>query len=407
MNQHNITFWSFILTVIILAVSCKSPSKQVTKMNKIEWKALPDLPGMGTAPSFGVSAPFAGVHNDMLIVAGGCNFPDVPVAEGGSKKYYDDLFIMDLSSDSSFCWKETYKLPYPVAYGASVTTPKGIICIGGNNSDTKLTSVLLISWNINNNKPEINLLPNLPFSMDNLAAAAIGDNIYAIGGNCNSKPSNQMFQLNINKLENGWEAMPALPGPARLQPVAVAQHTANEIKLFVAGGYQPAIECQEPIIPTEVLAYSPSTRKWNQVSTIPCSDNGDLRTLTGGGGTTLDKDNILLMGGVNYNRFMLALQREKMQQEIFATSNSAASDSLKAESKTYLTQPEAWYLFNTVLLQYNLQNNTWDSLGEFPQLARAGAGIVSYKNRLIIINGELKPGIRTPKINMAILSFNQ
>lgn len=406
MNLSYTPLWIVMLAVAITSGSCKSPSNPPPTMNKFEWKALPDLPGTGSNPSLGVSAPFTGIHNDMLIVAGGCNFPDVPVAEGGTKKYYDDLFVMDLSTDPSFQWKETYKLPYPVAYGASVTTTKGVICIGGNNSDTKLTSVLLICWNTSKNKPEINVLPSLPYPMDNLAATAIGEDIYAIGGNCDGKPSNQMFRLNIDNPENGWETMPAFPGPARLQPVAVAQHTASEIQLIIVGGYQPAIACTEPIIPTDVLAYSPSTKKWNQITTIPCFDNEDSRTLTGGCATTLNKKNILLMGGVNYNRFMLALQREKMQQAALASNNYTVSDSLKTESKTYLMQPETWYQFNTTLLQYNLQNNTWDNLGEFPQLARAGAGIVSYNNCFIIINGELKPGIRTPQINMAILSAN-
>ena len=34
----------------------------------------------------GVSAPFGGVVNDYLIMAGGCNFPDKPVFEGATAK---------------------------------------------------------------------------------------------------------------------------------------------------------------------------------------------------------------------------------------------------------------------------------------------------------------------------------
>ena len=36
----------------------------------LQWSELPELPDQ-----LGVAGPFAGVHNDALIVAGGANFP--------------------------------------------------------------------------------------------------------------------------------------------------------------------------------------------------------------------------------------------------------------------------------------------------------------------------------------------
>ena len=60
----------------------------------INWTKLPDLPGAADTASLGVSAPFAGIHNGVLIVAGGCNFPDKPVTEGGAKRYYSEIFVL-------------------------------------------------------------------------------------------------------------------------------------------------------------------------------------------------------------------------------------------------------------------------------------------------------------------------
>ena len=42
----------------------------------------------------GVSAPFAGFVDSVLIVAGGCNFPDKPAAEGGKKVYYSQIYSL-------------------------------------------------------------------------------------------------------------------------------------------------------------------------------------------------------------------------------------------------------------------------------------------------------------------------
>ena len=52
-------------------------------------------------------------------------------------------------------------------------------------------------------------------------------------------------------------------------------------------------------------------------------------------------------------------------------------------------------------LQYNTFTKEWTELGGPEQLARAGAGAVLKGDSLIIVNGELKPGIRTPQVNYA------
>ena len=83
--------------------------------------------------------------------------------------------------------------------------------------------------------------------------------------------------------------------------------------------------------------------------------------------------------------------------------DSGALPRLQAEAKAYMHHPVEWYRFNTTLLQYDLSTKAWSDLGEYEQLARAGAGAVIQDGRLTIINGELKPGIRTPQVNQAKL----
>ena len=89
---------------------------------------------------------------------------------------------------------------------------------------------------------------------------------------------------------------------------------------------------------------------------------------------------ILCAGGVDKDIFLKALQG------IYA-------------GKEYLSHPVEWYRFNRNLLLYHPQTNKWTTLGEYEQGARAGAVIVSQDGFHYIINGELKPGIRTNEIN--------
>ena len=68
-----------------------------------------------------VSGHYAGWLKGELSTYGGCNFPDVPCADGGQKVYY------------------------PKAYGASVQVPDGVVYIGGMNAERSLSECEFIS----------------------------------------------------------------------------------------------------------------------------------------------------------------------------------------------------------------------------------------------------------------------
>jgi Uncharacterized protein conserved in bacteria len=82
--------------------------------------------------SKGVSGAFAGISNDMLILAGGCNFPDIPVSEGGKKVYYSSIYGMRIGSLKKEKWEKFGDLPFPLAYGVTVESGNSLYLIGGN-----------------------------------------------------------------------------------------------------------------------------------------------------------------------------------------------------------------------------------------------------------------------------------
>ena len=106
-----------------------------------------------------VSGHFAGLVDGKLTTWGGCNFPDVPCADGGQKVFY------------------------PKAYGASVTVPGETIYIGGldeNGSDASVSP---------------SNLPPLPKGLDNFAACYGVDRIFVAGGQTNGTPNRDVFAL--------------------------------------------------------------------------------------------------------------------------------------------------------------------------------------------------------------------
>ena len=321
----------------------------------------------------GVSALYAGVIDGNLLIAGGCNFPDTPAADGGKKVFYPDVYITSLSNDTAFEWKKIGQLPQAAAYGVTISTEKGLICVGGATATHSLSDVFLLSLQKDVLKKDT--LPSLPATIDNMAGALVGHSLYIVGGNVNGIPSSAMYMLDLLDLSGGWKKETDIPGEPRVQPVCVAQ----DGKLYIWGGFAPAIEGHQASLSVDGYMYSPETKEWSSVAT-PCDAEGNEISLGGGMGTSFGEGMILCAGGVDKDIFLKALQG------IYA-------------GKEYLSHPVEWYRFNRNLLRYHPQTKKWTTLGEYEQGARAGAVIVSQDGFHYIINGELKPGIRTNEIN--------
>lgn len=350
-----------------------SCTRQPHASDEISLEKMQGFPTENTGFLKGVSALYAGVADGNLLIAGGCNFPDIPVADGGKKVFYQDVYAAPLIGDTLLEWKKIGTLPRAAAYGVTISTEKGLICVGGTTATHSLSDVFLLSLQKDTLKAET--LPSLPVTIDNMAGALLGHSVYIVGGNANGVPSSDMYSLDLNEVTKGWKKEPAIPGRPRVQPVCVAQGG----KLYVWGGFAPATEGREPSLSVDGYAYSPDTKEWTPVAT-PRDAEGKEVSLGGGVGTPYGDGLILCAGGVNKDIFLKALQG------VYA-------------GKEYLSHPAEWYQFNRNLMLYHPQTDEWTTLGKYEQGARAGAAIVSHDGYHYIINGELKPGIRTNEIN--------
>lgn len=379
----------------------RQPSTRANRVDEaapVHCFALPDLIRTGKGAALGVSAPFAGISGGMLLVGGGCNFPDKPAAEGGAKEYYSDIYALDMAGRPADEWRKAGRLPLPLAYGASATTPEGLVWIGGNNQEGASKQVFVVNWDRGKRQLQLSELPPLPMPMDNLAATYADGCLYVAGGNKEPDASNALFSLQLTPSpQQEWVRLPDFPGPARVQPVLAAQPSEDGLRLYLAGGFQPASGQQEAVVCPDMLSYHPKRREWRSEGLLPLLQDGSLRTATGGCALSVGDSSILLTGGVNHNRFRDALNRPLQIEQATSTGNDARRDSLQAEARHYLLHPASWYQFNTTLLQYNTFTKRWTNLGDYEKAARAGAGIARYGNTVILINGELKPGIRTFK----------
>jgi sialate O-acetylesterase len=329
----------------------------------------------------GVSACYSGILSGNLLMAGGCNFPGVPASDDGKKKFYRGIYAATINTDTVLAWRKVGELPVASAYGVSVSCPDGIICIGGTDGKDALTSVYKISWGRNpkaakQGKVVLETLPALPYALDNMCGTLIGGQLFVAGGNRNGKPSNSFLCLDLDRLKTGWQELPDFPGDARTQAVCAGQFKDGEARIFLWGGFAASTDGKPATLSTDGYCYSSLSRQWTPIAT-PTGNDGETISLGGGTAIAINENLILCTGGVNKDIFLAALRQPQ---------------------KDYLLHPAEWYKFNDRILIYDISQNTWQEVARTPQTARAGAALVGWDKTYYNINGELKPGIRTPEI---------
>ncbi|MEY4940415.1 MAG: Na(+)/glucose symporter [Verrucomicrobiota bacterium] len=375
-----------------------------------KFPALPPSPGQPTQP--GVAGPFAGVHRDALIVAGGANFPQRAPWDGGAKIWWDDVFVLEGLSTGRPRWADqTFKLPRALGYGMSFNTPEGVVCVGGNDAEACYREVFLLSWDSRTQTLATSPLPLLPEPLANMAGAMIGQTIYVAGGQHSMKdptPSNCFWSLDLSRRERPgdfrWQVLPTWPGPPRVLPVAVAQPSGGRFYLFSGRVPHPG---QATKILTDAYAYDPARQTWQALRNI----NGEGRSgedgwsVMAGVAMAHGDGELLVVGG---DRGDLFLRLEQLDSEIATRQRSASTAStperskLNAEINERIRAKRALYEshpgFASEVLAYDPTRDRWTVAGKIPQAAQVTTIGVPWRGGLIIPSGEIRPGVRTPDI---------
>lgn len=316
--------------------------------------------------SLGVSACYAGRVGEWLVMAGGCNFPE----PGQPKRYYAGIYAARIDS-KVLSWRLVGWLPEAAAYGAAVSCGDSLLFVGGCNNEHSLSAVYSVRLNGVGDEATVSRLASLPCSIDNMAVAQWGGDVYVIGGNQSGCPSSAVLRYSGGR----WKEMTAVPGSPRVQPVAAA---SNE-KVYVWGGF--FANGENSIVHTDGYCLDLATGTWLPLA-APCSPSGEEMTLSGATAWS-DGGVVYATGGVNKVIFL-----------------DAISGRYECVSKTdYLKQPIEWYRFSGNLYKYDTVKGKWLSTRFASKgLARAGAQAVATQKGVFYIGGELKPAVRTPQI---------
>ncbi|MFN3408545.1 MAG: galactose oxidase [Limisphaerales bacterium] len=318
----------------------------------LDWRQLPPLPD-----PIGFAGPYAGVNGDALIVAGGANFPDKMPWEGGVKVWHDTAFVLDRTNGT---WRGSFKLPRPLGYGVSVTTPDGVLCIGGSDATQHVRDVFLLSWR----KDELKCVPlaPLPEPLANSCGALVGHTVYVAGGTATPDATNALknfWALDLKKPGARWQQLESWPGPARMLSVAAALGDS----FYVAGGTDLHPDVNGRPVRTylnDAYCYTPKTG-WRRVADMP---NPVVAAPTPA--PVASPTRFLVIGGDD---------------------GSLASFEPRSQHPGFPKR----------VLCYDAEKDAWSVIGEAPA-ARATLPTVNWQGLFVIPSGEAKPGVRSPEV---------
>jgi len=365
-------FW--ILLVALFGCPAALAEESPAGRAVLAWEQICPLPD----PE-GFAGAFVGTSNKALIVAGGANFPDKrPWEENAEKVWYDDVFVL---TEPDGEWKTGFKLPRPLGYGVSVTTERGIVCLGGGDANRHYTDVFRIEWV--DGKIRITDLPPMPGRAAFFCGAMVGNTIYVAGGKDWPKPYQPYgspapwppvamktfwaMDLSRHDSELQWEELEPCPGPPRMQSVAAVQQG----QFFLIGGV--TLDQSKPgddkrVFLSDCYSYDPAAKQWARIADLP--------------------------------RFAAAAPTPAMPLGQASFAIVGGDEGIN----TFKDLRDAHPGFPPEILVYHKITDTWTVRGEYPKDPDAGiwppvtTNTTSWKGRYVVPTGEARPGVRTPNV---------
>jgi N-acetylneuraminate epimerase len=341
--------------ILALFLALAAAFAAVASVPDLHWIPLPPLPD-----AEGFAGGYAGVSGGALLYAGGSNFPaGHRTWQGGTKQYYDGIFLLP---DPHSYWRLVGHLPKPAGYGVSASFRGEWVIAGGGDLEGPYADVWALRWD--GKEVRRRALPPLPRARAFIGGAAIGPMLYVCGGTESGqfvavKAFRDLWALDLAHPSAGWKALPPLPGPGRIYPIA----GTGDGDFYLFGGIAlKADAAGKPVLTylQDAYVYRPAAAAWTRLADLPHPEAGaPSPALTSPRGRPVilsgDDGTRVALNGPNHPGF-----------------------------------PEK-------ALVYDPADNRWSIIPDIPY-TRSTAPVAPWKGMWVTIGGERKPGYRTPDV---------
>ncbi len=335
-----------IASALPLAVASCAPRSRLSG----QWTRLTPLPNV-----LGVAAPFAGVGNGTLLVAGGANFPDGFPWEGG-RKVWHDLIYQPATPKGRWGCRRKAAAPAGV-WSFDHHAARTRLC-GRQRCGQALPGRISFVHERRYVAPRIHACP--AFASRQRGGRLGGNRRILVGGSAEPgehSALNQLWALDLSRLSAGWRELEPLPAEPRFLPVAASR--AGDFFLFGGVGLTAREGKPQRVYLRDVWRYR-SGDGWRRVADLPhpLAAAPSPAPVVGG--------EILLLPGDDGSQF----------------------DFQPAEKHPG---------FPRSMLAYDIRRNTWRDAGEAP-FAHVTTSCVDWRGRFLIPSGEVRPGVRSPEV---------
>ncbi|MEN9950581.1 MAG: hypothetical protein RLY85_1333 [Bacteroidota bacterium] len=353
----------------------------------VDWKVVAQLPDLNGKPNPGLAGPVAGIHNEIMLIAGGANFPDGLPWEGGQKKYHTAIYLYGLLTGQPIPLSSVDHLSKPLAYSASCNTIQGIVTAGGENANGHSTDAFLFALDTQTKALNIQQLPSLPGATSNAVAVSYGQSVYLLGGETASGTADACWKLEFNNLHAGWQNIQGLPAP-RAYAAAVVTGMPDNPKIIMLGGRRKTPSGISEIS-ASVFAYSLKEGSWTELKSLPYP-------LSAGTAVAAGNDEIIFFGGDRAETFT------RVEQTLAAIANAdeKSKDSLINQKNQLLSNHPG---FSKAVLSYHPSTGICKEIGAIPFPSPVTTTALIYKDMIILPSGEIRAGVRTPALLTATI----
>ncbi len=265
---------TFLFLFSLQQISFCQNASNLTERDKIIWNKLASFPS-GEIALENLKGAFYGIHNSAIILGGGssCSISD-------SLQSYDcqwnNKVIVILKNENGEYGKlnVAFELPFgPVAFGASIQTDKGLVCLGGVSKNGLKKEVFLIKWNGVSQTVDIDTLPSLPSPMGYLSGTFLGNKIYLGSGFTNfdsTEFSNDLLSLDLstNGSAQQWQKLDSLNGPSGFLYGISSQSNGLDNCLYLFGGKDSTSESTGKYLNSS-YQFNPKNRVWKKINPGP------------------------------------------------------------------------------------------------------------------------------------------
>jgi N-acetylneuraminic acid mutarotase len=353
----------------------------------VDWKVASQLPDLNGKPNPGLAGPLVGIHHDILLIAGGANFPDGLPWEGGQKKYHTAIYLYGLSTGQPIPLSSVDHLSKPLAYSASFNTIQGIVTAGGENANGYSTDAFLFALDAQTKALNIQQLPSLPIATSNAVAVSYGQLVFLLGGETVSGTVDACWTLDLNNLASGWKSIQPLPAP-RAYATAVLTGLPENPKIILLGGRRKTpSDISE--ISASVFAYSLKKGSWTELKSLPYPISAGTAVASG-------NDEIILLGGDRAQTFT----RVEQTLAAIAKADERKRTSLINQKNQLLSNHPG---FSKVVLSYHPSTGICKEIGTIPFPSPVTTTALMYRDMIILPSGEIRAGVRTPTLLTATI----